>query len=413
MGAARSLLRVGLTGGIASGKSHVRARLAAAGCATVDLDRVSHELMQAGGAAVGPVVDAFGAGVLGPDGGIDRKALGATVFASAPERRRLEAIVHPLVRAREAALAAEAAAQGARLFVTDAALLVESGTHLRFDRLLVSHCGEEAQLERLRARDGLSEAAARARLAAQMPSAEKRRFADVVIDTAGSIAHTDEQVAEAAAALRATPAPLPLGLPLERAAGALREGPPHGPRGLTPARLLAAATAAGGLELPALARALTPPFAGPWLEAAEGEAEGPGPEALAGALVVWCAARGADGPIVLAAAASLARLTHRAPAAIAGAVVSALALWDVARRGRVDTLASGALQEWAGAARARAGAPPPPALLDELAAAGRGQAGPGTVGGAAAGLCRGAALGTDALSSVLRGLALAAAQPRA
>src|SRR4029079_16982566 len=98
MGAARSLLRVGLTGGIASGKSHVRARLAAAGGATVDLDRVSHELMQAGGAAVGPVVDAFGAGVLGPDGGIDRKALGATVFASAPERRRPGALVPPPAR---------------------------------------------------------------------------------------------------------------------------------------------------------------------------------------------------------------------------------------------------------------------------------------------------------------------------
>jgi dephospho-CoA kinase len=405
MEAAAGLLRVGLTGGIASGKTYVRERLAAAGLATVDLDRVTHELLGPGGAGVEPVAAAFGPAVRAANGGIDRRALGAIVFAAAALRRRLEAILHPLVRQREGEEAAAAAAAGARAFVTDAALLVETGTHVRFDRLLVADCGPDLQLERLRARDGLDEAAARARLGAQMPAAEKRRFAHVVVDTARSFAETDAQVAEVAGALQALSRPAPLRLPVPRARGALLRGPDEGARGLAPLRLLSV-LAEEGPDLARLSRQLRPPAEGPWYEAAAPAEAGPGPETLAPALVVWCAARGADAPFVAAAAASLARLTHREAPRLADAVVAALALWDVAGRGRTDGLTDEALREWAGVARARAGADPGAHLLESLRAAGVGTGPAGTLGGAALGLAAGADEADAAADAVLQRLLL-------
>jgi dephospho-CoA kinase len=215
---ARRLLRVGLTGGIASGKSHVLRRLEAAGLATVDLDVVAHAVIAPGGAAFADVVEAFGPSILDRAGAIDRKALGAIVFAAPEARARLDAIVHPRVREQEAEMARAAESSGARVLVTDAALLVETGLHLRFDRLVVTWCPPAAQLARLRARDGIEEAAAQARLRAQMPIGEKRAFAHFVIDTAGTPGDTDAQVAALAPRLLALDPPPPLRLPEERVA---------------------------------------------------------------------------------------------------------------------------------------------------------------------------------------------------
>src|SRR5262245_43257999 len=137
------MLRIGLTGGIACGKTHVRRRMAARGLPTLDLDETAHALTAKGGAAVDAVAAAFGKKVLARDGGVDRKALGALVFRDEPARLRLNAIVHPLVRDAEADWSAARANEGAALAVTDAALLVESGMHLRFDRLVAVHCPPE------------------------------------------------------------------------------------------------------------------------------------------------------------------------------------------------------------------------------------------------------------------------------
>ena len=148
-----------------------------AGLATLDLDLVAHDVMAPGAAAYDAVVAEFGPGIVGAGGRIDRPALAGRVFADPGARNRLNALVHPRVREEEDRRAAALAAADAALLVTDAALLVEAGYHLRFDRLVVVHCPPEEQLRRLRLRDGLDEPAARARLRAQMPIDEKRSFA--------------------------------------------------------------------------------------------------------------------------------------------------------------------------------------------------------------------------------------------
>src|SRR5215468_3786401 len=133
----------------------------------LDLDKVSRAVMAPGGAAFAEVVEAFGPRVLAGDGSIDRKALGAIVFADAAARARLNAITHPKILAEEGRWAAEGRAD--EILVTEAALLVESGALLRFDRLVVVYCDEAEQVRRLRDRDRIGEAEARARLASQMP----------------------------------------------------------------------------------------------------------------------------------------------------------------------------------------------------------------------------------------------------
>ena len=151
----RALLRVGLTGGIASGKTRVLQRLAARGCATLDLDQAARDVVAPGSAALAEIEAAFGPSVL-RNGALDRAALGALVFEDAAARVRLNAIVHPRVL-RAGGGAGLARSRRAPCVVTDAALLVETGAHLRFDRLVVVHCEPELQLARLLARDGLAE----------------------------------------------------------------------------------------------------------------------------------------------------------------------------------------------------------------------------------------------------------------
>ena len=325
------MLRVGLTGGIACGKSRVLARFAARGLATLDLDRVAHEAIDPGGTAHEGVLAAFGPEVLDLHGRIDRKVLGRLVFGDAAARDRLNAIVHPRVREAESRWAAGEAGRGARIAVTDAALLVESGVHLRFDRLVVVHCSADKQLRRLMSRDGIDAQAARARIDAQMPIEEKVWFGHVEIDAGGAPSDTDRAADAAAASLERAAAevgPRPA-IPVERALGALILGPARGPRGLSPVPLLKAMASWGGLDMGRAASLLVPAAAGPWYRQARGGENEPPPATLAGSLVLWALARGApDEDYLASAAASLARLTHTNPGASAEAVAVALALQE-------------------------------------------------------------------------------------
>lgn len=354
------MLRVGLTGGIACGKSRVLRRLAEQGIATLDLDSVSHQLLEPEGAAYADVVATFGEGILGPDRRVDRKALGARVFGDEAARERLNAIVHPKVRDEEARRAAAHAASGGTVLVTDAALLVETGVHLRFDRLVVVHCPPEEQLRRLMRRDGLSTEAARARVAAQMPIEEKRRFGHWQLETSGPLAATDRKADALAGELLALAgAPeMPAPVPIERALGLLTFGPAQGPRGLDPVGLLESIVQAGGLEMERVAGRLDPSGNWPWYR--QGLAVDPGPETLVGPLVLWTLARrGPDPPFLLSAAASLAHLTHGDPVSAAAAGVAALVLLEAAVRGlRREDLAS-RLALFEAQAEAWCEAPPP------------------------------------------------------
>lgn len=403
------MLRVGLTGGIACGKTHVLRRLAAAGLETLDLDRVAHELMDPGQLGHAAVVEAFGREILAPDGTIDRRALGRRVFLDSDARARLDALVHPLVRAEEARRAEGAALLGRAAFVTDAALLVEAGVHLRFDRLVVVHCPRELQLRRLVARDGLSEAEGLARISAQMPIEEKRRYGHEQIDTSGSLSET-EAVADALASRLSALHRRPLGsrpLSLARALAAVAAGREAGPRGLSPAALLAEVAEAGGIEMGRLAHRLQPRFEGPWYrQARAGEGE-PWPEALSAALVVCLRARDCmDGDAVVAAAATLARLTPADPEAVAGACLAALALDDVSRGGPLEGLTERLPSLFPLAVR-WGGAPPPQRIGEAVRAAIRhaGDAGAAREAARAAG-------GEPALAGGLVGIAGTAPAPR-
>lgn len=360
------MLKVGLTGGIASGKSHVLRRLAGAGFQTLDLDAVARDVMAPGGAAYDDVAAAFGARILAADGTIDRKALGAHVFADAAARRRLEALVHPRIRDAEARYLT--AGGTGSVAVIDAALLVESGQHLRFARLLVVFCEPREQLRRLMERDGLSEAAAQARLSAQMPPGEKSRFGHFVIDNSRERADTDAQVDGAVSALRslaAEPAP-PRRVPADRAAAAVAAGPRRGPGGLDPWSVVEEIARTRVLDMARMAALLDPPHDGPWYQA---PANGEPPETLACPVAIWAAGeRPGDAPFAVAAAASMARLTHRDPPAVSGAVLATLAALQYLEAGDAASLRAG-LPHWTAAAAAWTGAAPPPSTIATVAAA--------------------------------------------
>jgi dephospho-CoA kinase len=177
------VLTVGLTGGIGSGKSEVARLLAARGAVVIDADRLAREVVVAGTPGFAAVVDAFGPGVVAGDGSLDRPALAALVFADPVALRRLESIVHPLVGARAAELMA--AAPGDAVVVYDVPLLVENGLEAGYDVVVVVDADDETRLARLAAR-GLSEADARARMAAQARRADRLAVADVVVANDGS-----------------------------------------------------------------------------------------------------------------------------------------------------------------------------------------------------------------------------------
>jgi dephospho-CoA kinase len=197
-------LLVGLTGGIASGKSTVSRQLAALGCHVIDADVLAREVVAPGEPALAAVAEAFGREVLRPDGTLDRPRLGAIVFADPARRKALEAIVHPAVQARrQAALAALAAGGYDGIAVQDAALLIEVGGAAHVDRLVVVYAEPAAQRERLMRRDGLDAAEAERRIASQMPLAAKVRVAHYVIDNSDTPEETAAQVRAVHAALLA------------------------------------------------------------------------------------------------------------------------------------------------------------------------------------------------------------------
>jgi dephospho-CoA kinase len=185
--------RVALTGGIATGKSTVAAALARRGVPVVDADQLAREAVAPGSGGLRAVVARFGAGVLDATGALDRAALGRRVFADDAARRDLEQIVHPRVRAGVAGFFAAAAARAAA--VAEIPLVYETGWFRDFDDVVVVACHPRIQIERLRARDGWSQAEAAARLAAQWPIGDKVRLADRVIRTDGPLADTERQAA--------------------------------------------------------------------------------------------------------------------------------------------------------------------------------------------------------------------------
>jgi dephospho-CoA kinase len=332
------MLRVGLTGGIACGKSRVLARLAGHGIAALDLDAVAHDVIAPGRPAHAEIVRRFGPRIVARDGSIDREALGRIVFADAEARLHLNAIVHPRVREEEARLAAGEERRGTPVLVTDAALLVESGGHLRFDRLVVVYCAPETQLRRLMERDDIDESVARGRIEAQMPLVEKRSFAHFLVETSGLFPDTDAAADSLVAELQALVAapPVPVAVDLERALGLLLRGPSEGPCGLSPRLLLRAIVETRGqLELERVRELFVPATEGPWYRAAPDAPTGPGPETLAAPLALWALTRRGRDPAFLAAAAySLAVLTHTDASRRAAACLYALAIQELCASGR-------------------------------------------------------------------------------
>jgi dephospho-CoA kinase len=185
------VLRIGLTGGIGSGKSTVSALLAARGAVVVDADRIAREVVAPGTPGLAQVVEAFGEAVVAADGSLDRPALAAIVFGDAQARARLDGIVHPLVRARSVELLATVP-EGA-VVVNDVPLLVETGQAASYDLVLVVEADPATRISRLVQR-GLSAEDARARMAAQATDEQRRAVADVVLDNSGTQEELAEQV---------------------------------------------------------------------------------------------------------------------------------------------------------------------------------------------------------------------------
>jgi dephospho-CoA kinase len=185
---------IGLTGGIGSGKSTVARMLAARGTAVVDADLLAREVVEPGQPALAEIAAEFGAAVLLPDGRLDRAALGAVVFADAARRERLNAITHPRVGALMQERIAAALESGAPLVAVDIPLLFEGSRQSLFEGVMLVWVPAEVQLRRLVARDGIAEAEARARIAAQMPIDGKRALATWVVDNSGPLDATQRQV---------------------------------------------------------------------------------------------------------------------------------------------------------------------------------------------------------------------------
>ncbi len=184
---------IGLTGGIASGKSTVARRLREKGALLVDADEVAREIVEPGQPALEEIARRF-PGVVGPDGRLDRARLGARVFGDDAERAALNAITHPRVRARMLELAAAAAGRGEARVVFDVPLLIENGLQQGMHAVILVWAPREVQKARLMARDGLGAVEAEARLAAQLPLDEKRRHATWIIDNSGALEDTLRQV---------------------------------------------------------------------------------------------------------------------------------------------------------------------------------------------------------------------------
>lgn len=181
------MLKVGLTGSIAVGKSHVCEVFRELGCHVLDADRTAREVVERGTPGLERIVSEFGPEILTKNGELDRPKMASIVFADEEKRLQLNSIVHPLVfEAQNKWLATREAEDPDGIAIVDAALMIESGGYKRFEKLIVVWCEAEIQLQRLRRRDGLSEEEARKRVRSQMPQEEKKKYADLLIDTSGS-----------------------------------------------------------------------------------------------------------------------------------------------------------------------------------------------------------------------------------
>ena len=188
------MLKVGLTGSIAVGKSFVLGVLAELGCHVLDADATAREVVAPGTPGMKAVVNAFGDGILNSDGELDRAKLGAIVFADEAKRLQLNSLLHPfIITAQDDQMCRWEKEDPQGIAVVDAALMIESGGYLRFDKLVVVHCLPEVQLERLMTRDGLSRADAQQRIGAQMAQEEKKTYADFLIDTSEGLDSTRRQ----------------------------------------------------------------------------------------------------------------------------------------------------------------------------------------------------------------------------
>ncbi len=188
------MLVVGLTGGICSGKSTVAAMFGRLGAVVIDADGVAHELQAPGRSLFQAIVSTFGRRILGADGQIDRRKLGAIIFVDPEARARLEELLHPAIVEECERRIKQAAISGAAVCILDAALLIESGRHRRFDVVILVSASEAIQLDRLMTRMGLSRGEAMQRIRSQMPLEEKRRHASFVIENNGSLEETECQV---------------------------------------------------------------------------------------------------------------------------------------------------------------------------------------------------------------------------
>ena len=184
------MLAIGLTGGIASGKSVIRHRLEERGVATLDADRVVHDLFASKNAVTESLKARFGPDIVNEDGSLDRKILGAIVFKDEKARKDLEALVHPAVKEAIETFLKHSRKEGASLAVVDAALMYETGSYKRYDVIVVAHCPSGVQKERLMRRDHLSSEEAEKRIAFQLPIEEKKQRANYVIDTSTTIRET-------------------------------------------------------------------------------------------------------------------------------------------------------------------------------------------------------------------------------
>jgi len=184
---------IGLTGGIATGKSLVSGELKRLGAAVIDADAVAKEVVEPGRPAYAEIAEAFGPGVIRQDGSIDRKKLGQIIFSDPAARERLNAITHPRIRERMKEETARLLKEGAGIIVLDIALLIETGVRYEVDRIVVVYADPARQLERLMQREAMSRDEAKKRISCQMDIKEKAEYADYVIDNSGTKEDTLEQ----------------------------------------------------------------------------------------------------------------------------------------------------------------------------------------------------------------------------
>jgi dephospho-CoA kinase len=197
------VLKVGLTGGLASGKTFVGQALEELGCRVLQADEIGRQVMEPGGEAFAEILKEFGPEILAPDGSIDRKRLAGIVFEDPERLAALNRLVHPWVIRRENDWLERLAEEDPRaIAVVEAAVMIEAGTHKRFDRLIVAACSQEQQIERAVQRGGMTREEALARIRRQIPLEEKIKLADFVIDTGGTREQTLQQVREVYEALR-------------------------------------------------------------------------------------------------------------------------------------------------------------------------------------------------------------------